>query len=84
MSTSLTESIPLIPTGESSRRVVVFTLELPMEQALSPAVTNPDIVVRLVYEHTTVEPMVIQKLDERNTLLVFAEGENIKKICQTL
>ena len=24
-----------------------------------------------------------QRLDERNTLLVFAEGENIEKLCQT-
>ena len=43
---------------------------------------NPDIVVGLIYEHTTVEPMVVQRLDERNTLLVFAESENIEKICR--
>ena len=51
---------------------------------LSPAFMNPDIIVGLVYEHTTMEPMVIQKLDEGNTLLVFAEGENIEKLCRTL
>ena len=51
---------------------------------MSPEFMNPDIVVELVYEHTTVEPMVIQRLDERNTLLAFAEGENIEKLCQRL
>ena len=45
---------------------------------------NPDIVVGLVYEHTTIEPMVIQRLDERNTLLVFVEGENSEMLCWTL
>ena len=34
--------------------------------------TNPDIVAGMVYEHTTVEPVVVQRVDERNTLLVFA------------
>ena len=63
MSTSSTESISLIPTGESNRRVVVFTLELPRGQPLSPAFTIPDIIAGLVYEHTTVEPMVVQRLD---------------------
>ena len=43
---------------------------------------NPDIVMGLVYEHTTVEPVVAQRLDDRNTLLVFAEGKNIEKLCQ--
>ena len=42
---------------------------------------SPDKVVGLLYEDTTVEPMVIQRLDERNTLLVFAEVENIEKLC---
>ena len=49
-----------------------------------PAFKNLDIVVGLVYEQTTTEAMVIQGLDEKNTLLVFAEGENIEKLCQTL
>ena len=40
--------------------------------------------MELVYEHRTVELMVVQRLDERNTLLVFAEGENTEKLCQTL
>ena len=81
---SSTESIPLIPIGESSRRVVIFTIELPRGQPLSPAFTNPDIIAGLVYEHTTVEPMVVQRLHERNTLLYFAEGENIEKLCLKL
>ena len=46
--------------------------------------TNPDIVPGLVYEHTTVETVVVQRLDDRNTLLVFAEGENIEKLCEKL
>ena len=82
--TSSTESIPPIPIGESGRRVIVFTLELPRGQSLSPIFMNSDIIAGLVYEHTTVQLMVVQRLDERNTLLVFAEGENIKKLCQTV
>ena len=66
------------PIGESSRRVVAFTLELLRGQPLSPVFTNPGIIVGLVYEHTTVEPMVIQKLEERNTLLVTEEGKILK------
>ena len=80
----MTKSIPPIPIGESGRRVVALTLESLRGQPLSPAFTNPDIISGLVYEHTTVEPMVVQKMDERNTLLVFAEGENLEKSCQTL
>ena len=77
----LTESIPPIPIGESSRRFVVFMLELPRGKTLSPTFTSPDIVWGLMYEHTTVELKVVQRLDERNTLLVFAEGKNIEKLC---
>ena len=51
---------------------------------MSPAFTNPDIVVGLVYEHITVESVVFQRVDDRNTLLVFAEDENIEKLCQKL
>ena len=49
----------------------MFTNELPRGQPLSPAFTNPDIVLGLVYEHIAVELKVVQRLDERNTLLVF-------------
>ena len=59
-------------------------LEVPRGQPLSPAFMNLDIIVSLLYEHTTVEPMVVQKLDKKNTLLVIAEGENIEKLCQML
>ena len=45
---------------------------------------NPHITAGLVYEYTTVELMVVQRLDERNTLLVFAESEDIGKLCSTL
>ena len=64
---SSTESIPLILIGKCSRRVIVLTLELPRGQLLSLAFMNPDIVVGLVCEYTTIEPMVIQRLDEKNT-----------------
>ena len=59
-------------------------IELLRGQALSPAFTNTDIITGLVYEHVTIEPVVIQKLDEKNTLLVFMESEDIEKICNTL
>ena len=84
MSMSLTNSIPLILIKESGRKVVVFTIKLLGRQPLSPVFTNLEIVVGLVYEHTTVEPVVVQRVDDRNTLLVFAEGENIEKLCQKL
>ena len=48
------------------------------------SVLNPDIIAGLVYEHTTIEPMVVQRQDERNTLLVYVEGEDIGKLCSTL
>ena len=32
----------------------------------------------------TVEPLVVQKLDEKNTLLVSTEGEDIEEMCNTL
>ena len=37
------------------------------------------IVVGLVYKHTYVEPMVVQKSDKNTTKLVFPEGKEIKK-----
>ena len=49
-----------------------------------PVYTNPNIVAGLVYEHTTVETVVVQRVDNRNTLLVFAENENIEELCQKL
>ena len=64
----------------ASWRVVVFMLELLRGQPLSSAFMNPEIMAGLMYERTTIEPMVVQRLDERNTLLVFAKGENIEKI----
>ena len=83
MSTSSTDSKPPILIGES-RRVIMFTIKLLRGQPLSPAFTNLDIVAQLVCEHTTVEPVVVQRVDDRNTLLVFAKGENIQKLCQKL
>ena len=81
---SSTVHIPLIPIRESSKRAAVFTIELPRRQVLSPALMNPDIITGLVHKHTTIEPMVVQKLDEKNTFLVFTEGKDIKKLCSTL
>ena len=72
-------SISLIPIGESSQRAIIFTIELLRGQALSSAFMNSDIITRIVYEHTTIQPVVVQKLDE-NTLLVLTKSED-KKIC---
>ena len=75
MLTSSTVSVPLIPHGESSQRAVVFTVELPRGQVLSPTFTNPDIIAVLVNEHMTIGPMAVQKCDEKNTLL-----QKVKKL----
>ena len=76
MSTSSTVCIPLILIGESSKRAIVFMIELLKGQALSAAFMNPDILAVLFYEHMTTEPMVVQKLDGKKTLLVFTENED--------
>ena len=57
MSTSSTASVPLIPTGESCQRMVIFTIELTRGQALSPPFMNADIIVGLVYG---LEPVVVK------------------------
>ena len=46
--------------------------------------TNSDIITGLVYGHTTVEPVVVQNLDEKNTLMVLTESEDTEKICNPL
>ena len=51
---------------------------------LSPVFQHADIIVRLAYVHTSMEPVVVQKLDAKATLLVFPEGEKVEKICSTL
>ena len=79
MLTSSTVSIPLIPIGESSQRAIIFMIELPRGQAMSSVFMIPDIIIGLVYEHMTVEPMVVQKPDESNTLFLFIESEDIEK-----
>ena len=53
-------------------------IELPMGQALSPLLTNSDMITGIVYAHMTIEPVVIQKLDEKNTLLVLTESEDMQ------
>ena len=50
MWTSLTISVPLIPTGESSQKAIIFTLELTRGQVLSPAFMNVSIITGLVYD----------------------------------
>ena len=45
---------------------------------MSLAFMNPDINTGLVFEHTTIELMVVQKFYEKNTLLVFLENEDIE------
>ena len=40
---------------------------------------NVDIIMGLLYEHMNIKPMVVQILDEKATLLVFPEGEEIEK-----
>ena len=74
MLTLSTVSIPLIPIGERSQRAVIFMIELLRGQSFSPVSMNSDIITGLVYKHTTVEPVVVQKVDEKNTLLVFTES----------
>ena len=61
MLTSLTISIPLILTGESSPSALIFIMELTGRQALSPAFMNVDIIMGLVYKNMDVEPMVVEK-----------------------
>ena len=51
---------------------------------LFPAFTKLYIIPGLVYEHTMVEPMVVQRLDESSTSLVFVESKDIGKLCSTL
>ena len=84
MSTSTTNSIPPITIREGGGSGIIFTVKLPGGQPLSLVFTNPDIVAGLVSEYTTVEPVVVQRLGERNTLSVFAEGENIENLSQKL
>ena len=45
---------------------------------------NFDIITGLVYKHMATEQVIVQKLAEKNTFLVFTEIEDIKKICNTL
>ena len=59
-------------------------IELLRGQVLSLVFMNSDIIAGLVNEHMTVEPVVVQKPDDKNTLLVFTESEDIEKICNTL
>ena len=84
MLTSSTVSLPLIATGESCQRTIIFTIQLTRGQALSPTFMNDDIIVGLVYDHSNMDPMVVQKIDAKTTLLVFPEGEEVEKICGTL
>ena len=46
--------------------------------------TNADVIAGLVCKHMSVDPMVVQKVDAKATLLVLPEGEEDEKICSTL
>ena len=43
-----------------------------------------DIIAGLIYEHTTLQPVVAHKLDETATLLIFFDSKDIAKICNIL
>ena len=66
MSTSSANSIPPISIGESGGKVVIFTIELPRGQPLSPVFTNLDIVAGLVCKCTTAEAIVVQRVDKKH------------------
>ena len=68
----------------SCEREVIFNVELKKGDVLSQTFINSDISIGLVYEHTSVEPVVIQKLNMRATLLVFPEDVDVNRICTTL
>ena len=40
--------------------------------------------MELVFEHDRIEPLVVQKLGMRATLLVFPQDIDVKRICTTL
>ena len=66
--------------GESCQRAMIFNLELKQGQALSQAFMSLDIIGGLVFEHMSIEPVAVQKLDARATLLVFPEDVNVERI----
>ena len=80
MLTSSTVNVPLILTGESSQRAILFMTELPRGQVLCPVFRNSDIINGLVYEHMTIEPAVVEKHDEENILLVSLKVKTLKNI----
>ena len=45
---------------------------------------NVNIIVGLAYEHTSMDPVLVQKLDAKAMLLVFSEDEEFEEICITL
>ena len=53
-------------------------------QALSQVLRTSAIIAGQFHEHMTIGTVVVQKLDEKNTLLVFTESEDIEKMCNTL
>ena len=84
MSTS-TESVPLIPMGQSCQRAVICNKVLKKGQVLYQTFTNLDIIMGgKVFEHMSTEPVGVQKQDMRATLLVFLEDVDVERICTTL
>ena len=80
MLTSSTVSVPLILIGESSQRAIHFMTKLPRGQVLSPVFRYSDIITGPVYEHMTIEPVVVEKHNEENTLLVSQKVKTLKNI----
>ena len=63
---------------------MIFNVELKKGQVLSQMFMNSDIIVGFWFEHMNVEPVVIQNLDMRSTLLVFPEDVDVQNFCTSL
>ena len=51
-------------------------VELTRGQALSPVFMNADIIAGLAYKHMDVEPVVVQKLDEKTNIASHMIGKH--------
>ena len=84
MPTFSTVSVSLILVGEGCQRAMIFNIELKKEEALSQAFMSLGIISGHMFEHMSIEPVIIQKLDARVTLLVLPEIVDDKRISATL
>ena len=62
----------------------IFNVGLKKGQALSKVFMSLDITGGLVFEYMSVEPVVIQKVDVRVTLLAFPEDIDVEGMFTTL